>query len=134
MFGDQAKITGTFDLSVDPGGDKNYPIFKAPIALTVESFSAVVLKTQNAGTAVALRLINMGTPGTASAGTISAILGGTASAARLTASVPATSTTMTTPYVAANEWIGLQVDEEGAGWESGDVVRVQFVATPGVQS
>jgi hypothetical protein len=128
MFGEQAVYPVIFDLATDPGGNANYPLFRAPMDLTVQRFSAVSNKASGSGTAIKLRLVNFGTVGTAikaSGGTISASLGGSAVAEQIGASVPATTTSFTNPYIAAGEWLTLQLTEEGGGWQSGEVLRVQ---------
>ncbi len=124
-------ISVTFDLSIDPGGNKTYPVFCAPVGMSVQRLAVAVNLTQNAGTAIVLRLLNLGTAGTATGGTVSAGLGGTAAGERLTAAVPAATTSMVAPYLAAGEWVGVQLTEQGAGWQAGDIVRVQFDAVPG---
>jgi hypothetical protein len=138
MFGSSTPATVVFDLAVDPAGaSANYPIWRAPIACTINGFNMQSNKTQNAGTATVGQLVNFGTAGTAikaSGGTISASLGGTAAASRLTANVPARTTTMTNPYVAAGEYVTFAYAEEGAGWESGEWIRVQFDVVWGDQA
>lgn len=129
QFSGQEPVSVQFDLSVDPTAAKNYPLWRAPVACTVTGLAVVVDKTHNAGTAIVLQLVNFGTAGTAiksgSAGTVTASLGGTATDARLTAAVPARTTTTVSPYLEAGEWLTLALAEEGAGWQAGDIVRVQ---------
>ena len=52
-------------------------------------------------------------------------MGGTASGSELTADVPAVSTTFTNPYIAEGEYVRSILTEQGSGWQSGEVVRVQ---------
>lgn len=111
----------TVRLDVDLGGAETVHMFKAPKALTVTGAYAVAEVAQNAGTAVTFTLENWGVAGTAVEGTIVPVLGGTASAARLSALVPAAGTPNgTTDYVDAGDWLVLAVAEEGAGWIAGD--------------
>lgn len=129
MFGDQAVYPVIFDLGVDPTASANFPLFRAPIDCTVQRLTVNSNKAGGAGTAIALTLVNFGTAGTAiksSGGTISASLGGTAAAGRLGANVPATTTSFTNPLIRAGEYVALQLTEEGGGWQSGEVIRVQF--------
>lgn len=127
MFGSEVVHTITVDIDVDPGGDKDYPIWRAPRAATVQRLTVVTDTAHNAGSAYALWLENWGTGGTAvkaSGGTISASLGGTADP--MAASTPETTATMTNPYMAEGEFLALALDEQGAGWQSGEVLRVQI--------
>lgn len=128
MFGSNNVQSAVLHIDVDPGGDDVYHLWRAPVAATFVRFTVMSNQTDNAGTGIAYTLLNFGTAGTAvkaSGGTISATLGGTASADRLTADVPATSTTFTNPYVAAGEYVRLNLDELGAGWQSGQIVTIQ---------
>jgi hypothetical protein len=127
-FSGQEPVTVQFDLATDPTAAKNYPLWRAPVGCTVVGFSVVANTTQNAGTAVVAQLVNFGTAGTAiksSGGTVSAALGGTATAARLTAGAPARTTTMVDAYLAEGEWLTLALTEQGAGWQAGEILRVQ---------
>jgi hypothetical protein len=128
MFGEQAVYPVVFDLATDPTASANYALFRAPVACTVQRFTAVSNKASGSGTAIKLRLVNFGTVGTAlktSGGTISASLGGSAVAEQIGANVPASTTSFTNPYIAAGEYVALQLTEEGGGWQSGEVLRVQ---------
>ena len=127
-FSGQEPVTVQFDLATDPAGAKNYPLWRAPVGCTVVAFSVVPNATQNAGTAVVLQLVNFGTPGTAiksTGGTVSAALGGTATDSRLTAATPARTTEMVNAYLAEGEWLTLALAEQGAGWQAGEILRVQ---------
>jgi hypothetical protein len=128
MFGEQAVYPVIFDLATDPTASANFVLFRAPIACTVQRFTAVSNKASGSGTAIALRLVNFGTVGTAiksAGGTIgTAQLGGTV-VNPLGANVPASTASFTNPYIAAGEYIALQLTEEGGGWQSGEVLRVQ---------
>jgi len=126
MFGSEQVHTISFDLGTDPGGDLDHPIWRAPRACTVQRLVAWTNKAHNAGTAFALWLENWDTGGTAvksSGGTISATLGGTADP--FAANTPDTTATMTNPYMAQGEYLALALDEQGAGWQSGERLRVQ---------
>lgn len=128
QFGIMEPVSVQFDLAVDPAGNKNYPLWRAPVGASVEGFAVVTGATQAAGSAVQLRVVNFGTAGNAikpSGGTVTAPLGGTASAARLTAGVPARTTQTVNPYLAPGEWLALELVEQGGGWHAGDVLRVQ---------
>jgi hypothetical protein len=128
MFGANNIGTLSFDLHVDPAGGETYLLWRAPVDATIKRFTVQTNKTQNAGTATTYALHNYGTAGTAiksSGGTAAVALGGTASASRLTADVPATTTTILNAYVAAGEYLVLAYAEEGSGWQSGQLDRVQ---------
>lgn len=111
-----------FPVDVDPGAtDKYYFLHKAGRAMTVVDAYMVAAQTQNAGTAILARVENWGTAGTAVEGTVTTYLGGTASAARLTANTPAAAVVSSTQnYIDKDEWLALHYAEEGAGWVSGD--------------
>lgn len=122
-FGSEQIYSVSLVINTDPTGSEEFYLLKAPAALTVVSAYAVSEQTHNDGTAFLLTLTNWGTAGTAvqSGGTIASALGGTATAAVLTAKVPAAATiSATEKYVDANEWLVVQYTEEGAGWVSGD--------------
>jgi hypothetical protein len=131
MFGSENVQVATLVINSDPGGtDEIFYLMKAPRALTVLAAYAVSEQTQNAGTAIQARLENWGANGTAVEGTISAYLGGTASADRLTARVPATATIAAAQdNVDQGDWLVVRYGEEGSGWISGDRLQyiVQFV-------
>lgn len=119
--------TDVLTIDSDPGGtDEIFYRFKATRNLTVISAYAVSEQTQNAGTAVGLRLENWGSAGTAVEGTVTTTLGGTATASRLTARTPATATVSSTEqYINKNEWLVVRYTEEGTGWIAND--RFTFV-------
>ena len=116
----------TLDVAVDPAGDKVYTVFRAPSYATIKRLTAQTSIAHNAGTAYALSLLNYGTAGTAvvSGGTVSAVIGGTASP--FAANVPATTATMPAPILEEGQYLVLNLDEQGAGWQAGEVLRVQI--------
>lgn len=120
--------TDVLVIDADPGAtDEIFYRFKAPRDLTVLSAYMVAEQTQNAGTAVTLRLENWGTAGTSVEGTVTTALGGTATASRLTARTPATATVNTSEdYIDQGEWLVVRYAEEGAGWISGDRFTFTF--------
>lgn len=126
-FGSDFVFTQKLIIDADPGGtDEIFYIMKAPANLTIISAYMVSEQTQNAGTAVGLRLENWGTAGTAVEGTVTTQLGGTATASRLTARTPATATVSgSQDNIDSGEWLVVRYTEEGAGWISND--RFQFV-------
>lgn len=127
MFGSEQVHTINFDLGTDPGGDKDYPIWRAPRPCTVQRLVAFTNKAHNAGTAYKLWLENWDTGGTAiksSGGVMSGTIGGTADP--FGADTPDTTTTLANPYMAQGEYLALALDEEGAGWQSGERLRVQI--------
>lgn len=109
-------------IDADPGGtDEIFYLFKATRNMTVISAYMVSEQTQNAGTAVGLRLENWGSAGTAVEGTVTTQLGGTASGSRLTARTPAAATVSSTEqYINKNEWLAVRYTEEGTGWIAND--------------
>ena len=137
MFGSNNVQSVTLHIDLDPAGNDVYHVWRAPVAATVQRVVAMSNKTQNAGTAIAIELHNYGTAGTAiksSGGTIGGGLGGTASASRLTADVPAASTSFTNPYLAAGEYVRLALTEEGSGWQAGENLTVQVEYVLGKQA
>lgn len=134
QFGSQDPISVQFDLATDPTGNKSYPLWRAPVGATVTGLSVVTSVSHAAGSAVALRLVNFGTAGTAlkaTGGTVTAALGGTAAAGRLSANVPAYTDVTVNPYIAPGEWLALQLTEEGSGWAIGEAIRVMVDVIPG---
>lgn len=121
-FGSDFVFTQTLTIDADPGGtDEIFYLMKAPANLTVVSAYMVSEQTQNAGTAVTLRVENWGTAGTAVEGTVTTAAGGTATGSRLTARTPATATvTASQDNIDSGEWLVVRYAEEGAGWISGD--------------
>lgn len=121
-FGSQQIHTKTLTIDVDPAGtDKYFYVEKAPGDITIKSAHMVVNQSQNAGTATLMRLENWGTAGTAVEGTVSTYLGGTASAARLTAATPASAVISSSQdNIDVGEWLVVHYTEEGTGWISGD--------------
>jgi hypothetical protein len=119
--------TDVLTIDADPGGtDEIFYRFKAPRDLTILNAYMVSEQTQNAGTAVGLRLENWGTAGTAVEGTVTTQLGGTATNSRLTARTPASATIDSTQdYIEQGAWLVARYTEEGAGWIAGD--RFTFV-------
>lgn len=96
-------------------------LMKAPRDLTVLDAYMTAQAAQNAGTAVLMALQNWGTAGTAVEGTVAAALGGTATAARLSANTPAAATiTAAQAYIDEGEWLVIDITEEGDGWIAGD--------------
>lgn len=137
MFGANNVQSVILHIDVDPGGNDVYHVWRAPVGSTIQRVVAMTNKSQNAGTAIAIALHNYGTAGTAiksSGGTVGGALGGTAVASRLTADVPAASTSFTNPYVAAGEYVRLALTEEGAGWQSGEILTVQVDYVLGKQA
>lgn len=130
MFGSERVQSIVVTIEADPGGAEIYYVWRAPRPITVLAAYRVDENTQNAGTATKLTLHNYGTAGTAiksSNGTIVATLGGTASAARLTAHVPATGVVDASgDNIAQGEWLVLDYAEEGTGWISGDRLTYQI--------
>lgn len=134
QFGIMNPVSVQFDLVVDPAGNKSYPLWRAPVGATVAGFAVVAASTQAAGSAVQVRVVNFGTGGSAikpAGGTVTAPLGGTAADARLTAGVPARTTQTVNPYLEAGEWLALELVEQGGGWHTGDVLRVQVDVVAG---
>jgi hypothetical protein len=127
-FSSEQVFSYTYTLDGDPGADdKALYVMKAPRAMTILSAYVVSANTQNAGTAVTLALQNWGAAGTAVEGTICAAVGGTATAAVLTANTPEAATvTAAQAYVDANEWLVLSYQEEGAGWIATDRYAFTF--------
>lgn len=126
MFGSQNFETISMHIDVDPGGDKTYHLWRAPSECTVKNFSAVTSIAHGAGTAYSLALHNWGAVGTAlksSDGTVMAAIGGTADP--FAASTPEVNTTMSNPFVDSGEWLMLVLDEQGAGWQNGEILQVQ---------
>jgi hypothetical protein len=120
------------EIVVDPTAADQFHLFRAPRAITIKNAYMVAGATQNAGTAVLLELQNWGTAGTAvkTGGTVVAALGGTATAARLTANTPAAGTIDTSAdNIAEGEWLVLSYTEQGAGWVAGDwfLYTVEYV-------
>jgi hypothetical protein len=109
-------------IDADPGGtDEIFYLLKAPRALTVEAVYVVAEQTQNAGTAVTLRVENWGTAGTAVEGTVHAAVGGTAVGATLTARTPAAATiTRSQNYFEQGDFMVVRYAELGAGWIAAD--------------
>lgn len=137
MFNSENVKVVTLTIGSDPGAsDEIFYMVKAPRALTVLSAYMVSEQTQNAGTAVAIQLENWGTAGTAiktSGGTVVTVLGGTATAARLTARVPGTvAATAANDEIAAGEWLVARYIEEGAGWIANDRFHYQIHYVHGV--
>lgn len=120
--------TDVLIIDADPGAtDEIFYRFKAPRDLTVLSAYMVAEQTQNAGTAVTLRLENWGTSGTAVEGTVTTALGGTASGSRLTARTPAAATVSSSQqYIDQGEWLVVRYAEEGAGWIANDRFTFTF--------
>lgn len=118
----------TLTIDSDPGGtDEIFYLLKAPRDITVMRVQMVSEQTQNAGTAVGLRVENWGTAGLAVAGTVTTTLGGTAVASRLTARTPAAATIDSTQdYIEQDTWLVARYTEEGAGWISGDRFALQL--------
>ena len=116
--------TISYLIDADPGSSAEvFYIAPAPDALTVERVWMTSELAQNAGTAITLQLQNWGTDGTsvATAGTVHAVLGGTASGARLSARTPVAGTpTAAQNYFDKGDWMVLVYAEEGAGYISGD--------------
>jgi hypothetical protein len=127
MFGSENVHVATLVIDSDPGADAEiFYLMKAPRALTVKAAYAVAEQTQNAGTAILVRLENWGQNGTAVEGTITAYLGGTASGSRLTARTPAAATVDTAQdNVDSGDWLVARYGEEGSGWITSD--RLQFI-------
>jgi hypothetical protein len=123
MFGDY-QSSFSYTIQIDPGADANIVIFRAPQPLTIRRVTAVSSVANGAGTAVGLTLISMGTSGTVNSGTVCAEFGGTAAATRFAAGVPQVKTTITDPYVAEGEYLGLKYDET-SDWVAG-AYTVQF--------
>lgn len=117
----------TLVLHADLVGSGNIAyVMKAPRDLTVLAAHVVSENAQNAGTAVLLALENWGTAGTAVEGTVAAAVGGTATAARLSARTPVAATiTAAQAYIDEGEWLVVDWTEEGAGWISGDIFTYQ---------
>lgn len=124
MIGDYNLNTVSYTIQIDPGADDEIVIWRAPQSATIRRVTAVSTVANGAGTAVGLTLISLGTTGTAIAGTVCAEFGGTAAATRFAAGVPQTTTTITDPYVAAGEYLGLKYDET-SDWVAG-AYTVQF--------
>lgn len=122
MFGSENIKTATLVINSDPGAtDEIFYLMKAPRELTVLSAYMVSEQTQNAGTAVLMRLENWGTAGTTVGGTVTANKGGTATASQLTARTPVTATVDTAQdNVTSGQWLVVRYAEEGTGWISGD--------------
>lgn len=114
----------TMDITTDPGGDKKYVLMRAPDYCTIKRLTVWTNTAHNAGTAVAVSLQNFGTAGTAviTGGTVSATLGGTADP--FSANVPYTTASMTAPILTAGQYLAVSLDEQGAGWQSGEIMRV----------
>lgn len=121
-FGSQQIHTVSLVIDSDPGGtDEMFYMMKAQGPITVKSAYMTSEQAQNAGTAVLIRLENWGTAGTAVEGTVTTNLGGTASAARLSARTPAAATMTTTQdNIDEGEWLVAHYAEEGTGWIAGD--------------
>lgn len=124
MIGDYNLNSIVYNLATDPGADDELVVYRAPQSMTIRRVTAVSSVANGAGTAVGLTVISLGTTGTAIAGTVCAEFGGTAAATRFAAGVPQTTTTITDPYVAAGEYIGLKYDET-SDWVAG-IYRVQI--------
>lgn len=126
MFGVDNVESVSLTIEVDPvGSDKIYYLLKAPNALQVIAGYMTSLASQNAGTAGLIQIENWGTAGTAikagAAGTVIPALGGTASAARLTANTPAAGTVSADgDNIAEGEWLVARWTEEGTGWVAAD--------------
>lgn len=130
MFSSQTLLNQTVVIQADPGGSSEvYYAFRAPAAITIENVYVVVEQTQNAGTATTLQVLNWGTAGTGvvTDGTVHAALGGTATAAILTARTPAAATiNRAQNFFTVGEWVVVNYAEEGAGWISGDRLQVNI--------
>lgn len=123
MFGSENYLSHSLTIDADPGGTDEifYAIKAPPSGMTVKNAYMVAEQTQNAGTAVGLRIENWGTAGTSVEGTVTTQLGGTASASRLTARTPAAATVDSTQaYIDPGEWLVIRYTEEGAGWIAND--------------
>lgn len=131
MFGSENVKNIKLDIDADPGAtDKYFYLLKAPREITVLAAHMVSRQTQNAGTAVKLRIENWGTAGTTVGGTVCAYVGGTATASVLTANTPAAATIDTArDNVTAGQWLVAHYAEEGVGWISGDYfsLHIQYV-------
>ena len=121
---DNEFYTVTLDVAVDPAGNKVYPVWRAPDYATVRRLTTVTSIAHNAGTAYAISVLNYGTAGTAviTGGTVIGALGGTASPNG--ALVPKTTSTVTSPFVTAGQYLVVSLTEQGAGWQAGEVLRV----------
>lgn len=129
MFGSENEKVLSLVIDADPGADnKQFHLMKAPRALTVTAMYVTAAVAQGAGTACVFALHNYGTSGTAleSGGTVVGAIGGTASASRLSAGVPKAGTiTSGQAYIDVGEWLVLQYNEEGSGFQSGDRFAVE---------
>lgn len=133
MFGSENRHIVPLTIDSDPGGtDEIFYMFRAPRDITITAAYLTSEQANNAGTAVLGRLENWGTAGTAVGGTVSSYSGGTTSGSRLSARTPAAMTLDSTEkYVDEGEWIVFHYAEEGAGWVSGDRLRVNVEYTLG---
>lgn len=127
MFGAKNVLTDVLTIDADPGANAElFYRFKAPMALTIDSFYMTAEQSQSAGTAVVLSIQNWGTAGTSAQGTVGS-LGGTATAARLTARTPAGgSVDRSQNYFEAGEWLAVMYNEEGTGWIANDRFHLQI--------
>ncbi len=114
----------------DPAADdQRIHLFKVPSNIRGEILSANIVcqDAQGAGSAGTFELQNWGTAGTAiktTGGTIAAGLGGTASAARLSAETPA-AYTLTQGTLLENEWVVVDYQEDTAWVETNVTIQVE---------
>ena len=92
--------------------DKQRIVWRAPVACEVKSAYISAQAAQAAGSAGEYTLLNYGTAGTASEGTVVSTMGGTAAASRLSALTPATGT-ISEGTMAAGEYLVLDYQETG---------------------
>ncbi len=112
----------------DPGADdKQIHLFRVPANQPLEIISAalVVQNAQGSGSAGTFELQDWGTSGTAIEGTIAAGIGGTAAAARISASTPA-AYVLTDGTLDAGDWVVLDYQEDTAWVEQHVTVIVEY--------
>lgn len=125
MYPSQNPETIVFNFG-DPGADdKQWLVWRAPVACEITKCYISVRTAQGAGSAGEFKILNYGTAGTSNIGTVVATMGGTAAASRLSALTPVAGT-ISEGTLSAGQFVVIDYQETG-DFVEGEVTIVMEV-------